>query len=124
MSGRQRVAVVTGASRGLGNVIARVLAVQGYDLVIGGREKSALKDAAKPLRELGRRVVTVDGDISDTAVCTWLADEARQLGGLQVLVNNASELGGVKPLAGTDPLLAEHIFRVNVVAPIVLMTAA
>ena len=42
MTDKQRVAIVTGASRGLGNVIARVLAVRGYDLVIGAREKSAL----------------------------------------------------------------------------------
>ncbi len=124
MSDRQRVAVVTGGSRGLGNVIARVLAVRGYDLVIGGREKRALNDAATTLRGLGRRVVTVDGDISDPAVCTWLVDEARQLGGLQVLVNNASELGGVKPLADTDAPLAEHILRVNVVSPIVLVKLA
>lgn len=124
MSDVPRVAIVTGASRGLGMVIARVLAVRGVDLVIGAREKQPLVEAAAPLRALGRRVATVDGNIADPGVRAWLIDEARQLGGLDVLVNNASELGGIRPLTAVDPRLFEHVLLVNTVAPAALAALA
>ena len=124
MTDKQRVAIVTGASRGLGNVLARVLAVRGYDLVIGAREKSALVRAAAPLRAAGRRVVTVDGDIAEHGVRARLVDAARKLGGLDVLVNNASVLGGIQPVIDLDLSLVEHVLAVNVVAPTALVQLA
>ena len=57
MSEQTRIAIVTGASRGLGLVIARVLATRGYGLVIGGRDRDALELAAAELsRHVTRRV--------------------------------------------------------------------
>lgn len=124
MADRQRVAIVTGGSRGLGSVIARVLAVRGCDLVIGGRDRPALEAVATSLRRVGRRVVAVDGDVADPGVRAWLVDEARQLGGLDILVNNASELGGIHQVSELDPSLVEHVFVVNVVAPMALVALA
>src|SRR5262245_46033643 len=102
MNDRQRVALVTGASRGIGRVIARVLAERGYDLVIGAREAAALREAADHFSARGVRVNPVDGDITDAAVRARLVQSAGDLGGLDVLVNNASELGGIGPLLGFD----------------------
>jgi NAD(P)-dependent dehydrogenase (short-subunit alcohol dehydrogenase family) len=124
MTKAARVAIVTGASRGLGNVIARVLAVRGHDLVIGAREKSTLAEAAESLRTTGRTIVAVDGDIADPGVRAWLVDEARQLGGLDVVVNNASELGAIRPVLELSPSLVERLFAVNVIAPVALVRLA
>ena len=95
MTASNRVAIITGASRGLGAVIARVLAERTYDLVIGARHPEPLQEVADALARHGGRVVSVAGDITDATVRGRFIDAARELGGLNVLVNNASELGGI-----------------------------
>jgi NAD(P)-dependent dehydrogenase (short-subunit alcohol dehydrogenase family) len=124
MSDVKRVAIVTGASRGLGKVVSAVLAEHGYDLVVGGRDDHALLGAAEALRHTGRRVATVHGDLADAWVRSWLIYEARRLGGLDVLVNNASELGGIRPVTEVSAAVLDRVFRVNVVAPVALLQLA
>ena len=118
-----RIALVTGASRGLGLVIAGVLARRGYSLVIGGRDRETLAAAGDELSAQAP-VLPVAGDITDAAVRENLLDAARQLGGLDVLVNNASELGGVGPLMAFDVPTFGRLFPVNVGAPMVLTQMA
>jgi NAD(P)-dependent dehydrogenase (short-subunit alcohol dehydrogenase family) len=124
MTESTRIALVTGASRGLGLVIARVLAKRGYSLVIGGRDRDALDAAAAELSEDAATVRPVAGDITDAQVRARLIDEARQLGGLDVLVNNASSLGRIGPLESFDVPRFAQLFPVNVGAPMVLVQAA
>jgi NAD(P)-dependent dehydrogenase (short-subunit alcohol dehydrogenase family) len=126
MSESHRVALVTGASRGLGEVIAVVLAQRGYDLVIGARDGAALGRVANRLNETGNtsKVVAVEGDITDPSVRGRLADAARQLGGLDLLINNASELGGIGPLMAFDVQRFGRVFPVNVGAPMALIQLA
>jgi NAD(P)-dependent dehydrogenase (short-subunit alcohol dehydrogenase family) len=119
-----RIALVTGASRGLGLVIARVLATRGYGLVIGGRNRDALVAAANDLSRDAPAVLPIVGDITDAGVRTNLITAARQLGGLDVLVNNASELGGIGPLLSFDVPRFGRLFPVNVGAPMVLIQLA
>ena len=119
-----RIALVTGASRGLGLVIARVLGNRGYGLVIGGRDRDALPAAAADLSRHAPAVLPVAGDITDAQVRANLIDAARQLGGLNVLVNNASELGAIGPLMAFDVPRFGRLFPVNVGAPMVLMQLA
>ena len=116
-----RVGLVTGASRGLGEVIARVLAERGYDLVIGGRDADLLARVAESLAARGRTVVPVGGDVADAAVRARLLGAVRELGGLNLLVNNASELGGIGPLPDTDVERFGRIFLVNASAPLALI---
>jgi len=124
MSPLNRVALITGASRGLGFVVARVLAERGYDLVIGARDADALDHAGTSLRMPGGRIVPVEGDVADTTVRLRLVRAARELGGLDLLINNASELGGIHPLAAYDVMRFARVLQVNVGAPIALVQLA
>ena len=105
-------------------MIARVLGKRGYGLVIGGRDRDALAAATAELSEHAPVVLPVAGDITDAQVRASLIDAARQLGGLDVLVNNASELGSIGPLSTFDVPRFGRLFPVNVGAPLVLMQLA
>jgi NAD(P)-dependent dehydrogenase (short-subunit alcohol dehydrogenase family) len=124
MRGSKRVGIITGASRGLGAVIARVLAERGYDLVVGARNPGPLQDVAESIRANGSTVVPVAGDITDASVRARLVDAARELGGLDLLVNNASELGVIGPLMEFDVQRFGRVFPVNAGAPMALIQLA
>ena len=124
MSTSNRVAMITGASRGLGTVIARVLADRGHDLIIGAKSVDPLQRVADELSSRGVRVMPVTGDITDAATRARLVDAARALGGLDVLVNNASELGGIGPLMEFDVTRFGRVLPVNMGAPVALIQLA
>ncbi|MFF8315456.1 SDR family NAD(P)-dependent oxidoreductase [Streptomyces lydicus] len=120
------VAIITGASKGLGRALARALAVRGWDLVVDARSAGPLQEAARELRGAGSRVVAPAGDVADGGHRAALVAAAAELGGLDLLVNNASALGA-EPLVR----LAEHpldglrrALEVNVVAPLALIQLA
>src|SRR5256885_13101226 len=117
MQPSNRVAIITGASRGLGAVIARVLARRGYDLVVGARNLDPLEEAAASFARWGPRVAAVDGDVADAAVRARLVSAARELGGLDVLVNNASEIGALGPMIDLDGHSPGRIFPANIGTP-------
>ncbi|HZD02591.1 MAG TPA: SDR family oxidoreductase [Actinomycetes bacterium] len=126
------VAIVTGASRGLGLALARSLADDGWSLVVDARGAEALEEARTGLagraaaRETGAAVVAVQGDVADAGHRLALIDAARSLGGLDLLVNNASELGpSPLPSLADYPLdELERVLRVNVLAPLALAQLA
>ena len=122
----RRVALITGASRGLGASLAEFLARQGYDLITTARGREPLEGAAQTLEGRGGKVVAIAGDVADDGHRRRLVAAAASLGRLDLLVNNASTLGAV-PLPGLaeyplDDL--EHVFAVNVLAPLALMQLA
>src|SRR5262245_20981589 len=115
----QPVAVVTGASQGLGFALADGLARHGWALVVDARRAERLDDAVTHLVAL-TRVVGVVGDVADAEHRRALVEAARSLGSVGLLVNNASTLG-TSPLPALDaiePATFRRIFDVNVVAPI------
>jgi NAD(P)-dependent dehydrogenase (short-subunit alcohol dehydrogenase family) len=120
------VAIVTGASQGLGRALAEELAHDGWDLVVDARHQDALEGAAAALRCHGGRVVAIAGDVADPVHREALVAAATQLGGVDLLVNNASTLGPTPMPALADyPLEAlEAVYRTNVVAPLALVQRA
>jgi len=117
-------AIITGASRGLGEVLARFLAGQGYDLVLTARHAEPLEAVARSLNTYGVTVKTVIGDVADAAHRQAVIDAAGA--NLAVLINNASDLG-VSPLPALAdyPLDAlERVFKINVIAPLALTRLA
>ena len=124
MNASKRVAIITGASRGLGELIARVLAKRSYDLVVGARTSGPLQDVVASFSRTGVRVAAVDGDVTDATVRARLVSAAGELGGLDVLVNNASELGDIGPLMDFDVQRFGRVFPVNAGAPIALIQGA
>src|SRR6266508_5453359 len=119
----ERVALITGASRGLGYTLAEFLARQRWTLILTARDQAALRDAAERLKETGATLTVVPGDVSDAANRRELANVATRHGRLDLLVNNASELGPspLPPLVGHPLPALRRVFEVNVVAPLALV---
>ena len=119
------VAVITGASRGLGLALASSLAARRWDLVVDARGGDALAEATAGFIGDGR-VVAIAGDVADPGHRAALVDAARTLGGLDALVNNASTLGpSPLPRLAELPLDAlDAVLRVNVAAPLALIQSA
>lgn len=116
------VALITGASRGFGLALARALAGRGWSLILDGRNAEALENAVRTL-ESAAAVVAIPGDVSDPDHRDALAAPARRAGRLDLLVNNASDLGPspLPPLARYPLVELEQVFRVNAVAPLALI---
>jgi NAD(P)-dependent dehydrogenase (short-subunit alcohol dehydrogenase family) len=125
MADARPVALITGASRGLGRALARTLAADGWALVIDARGRDALVALAA---ELARKteVRAIPGDVRDGAHQAALIAAAQDLGGIDLLVNNASVLG-----PSPQPALADYplddlslVYEVNTLAPLALTQRA
>src|SRR4051794_2718059 len=88
-----RVAVITGASRGLGETLARFLAGQGYNLILNARGGAALDAVVRSLSSYNVEVKAIAGDVANPSTRRAIIQLARMLGGLDILINNASDLG-------------------------------
>lgn len=116
-----RKAIITGASRGLGAVLADFVAGLGYEVIVTARDAAALDAMRRAAAKQGRVIRAIAGDVSDAAHRRELGDIAR--GGLHLLVNNASELGPspLRPLVHVAEDDLAHAFDVNVTSPIMLV---
>jgi NAD(P)-dependent dehydrogenase (short-subunit alcohol dehydrogenase family) len=120
-----RVAVITGASKGLGFTLANFLGARGYKVIITGRDTERLMAAADQLRAGGAAVEAVSGDIGNALHRDRLGKVVADFGGLDILINNASTVGPL-PM----PYLATYnleelrgVFEVNTLAPLALVQA-
>jgi NAD(P)-dependent dehydrogenase (short-subunit alcohol dehydrogenase family) len=119
-----KAALITGASRGLGLALARALASEGWALILDARGAEALESARAELSDL-TTVTAIPGDVTDAGHRRSLAGAARDLGGLDAVVNNASILGpSPQPGLLDYPLDAlEDVYRANVLAPLGVLQA-
>jgi len=108
-----KVAVVTGASSGLGVAFAQGLAEAGADLALGARREDRLKDTAALVEAAGRRVLCVATDVDDPASCDNLVALAmEEFGRVDVLVNNAG-VGTAVPATRETPEQFRKVIDVN-----------
>lgn len=120
------VAVITGASRGLGEVLARFLAGQGYHLILNARGGGTLDAVVRSLAGYDVQVKAIAGDIAEPSTRRAIVQLAKTLGGLDILINNASLLGASPLVPLTEHRLdaLEAVFRANVIAPLALIQEA
>jgi NADP-dependent 3-hydroxy acid dehydrogenase YdfG len=92
---KDQVALITGASRGIGKAIALSLAKAGAGVALVSRNAEALEETAQACREFGNRTFTLPCDLEDTgSIQKLVSDTTAELGGLNILVNNAGVYGG------------------------------
>ena len=108
-----RVAIVTGASSGLGAVFARALAEAGADVALGARREDRLGDTRAAVEAAGRRAITVRTDVSRPEDCQGLVDATvAEFGRVDVLVNNAG-VGTAVPATRETPEQFRSVIDVN-----------
>ncbi len=144
------VAIVTGGSRGLGEALAGALAERGWSVVVDARSGAELEEAVERLRARATRaggtgrargasqagapdraeaagsIVGIAGDVTDEAHRRALVAAADAVGGVDLLVNNASTLGAtpLPGLAGYPLDVLREVYEVNTIAPLALVQAA
>ncbi len=119
------VAVITGASRGIGKATAHALAGIGCHIVLAARSAEVLETLAAEIREThGVTALAVPTDVTDTAQIDHLMQTAAdRLGGIDILINNAG-LGAYNPVEALQDDDLQYLFDVNVFGPVKAMRAA
>ena len=119
-----QTALITGASRGLGLALACELAQQNWRLIINARGAEALEDARKELAKW-TEVIAIAGDVTDLEHRKALAHAAKEIGGLDTVINNAGILGpSPQPELLNYPLdILTDVYRANVIAPLGVLQA-
>ena len=111
-----KVAIVTGASRGIGRAIALRLAQDNIAVVVNyAHRASDADDVVQAIEAAGGRAIALQGDVANASDCARLFDAAEaQFGGVDIVINNAGVIQpGTTMLADTDDALYERIFAIN-----------
>jgi NAD(P)-dependent dehydrogenase (short-subunit alcohol dehydrogenase family) len=114
-----RKAIVTGGDSGIGRAVALAFAREGADVAISylEAEQSDADETARVVREAGRNAVQLPGDLSNSGSCRTLIEQsAKELGGVDILVNNAAYQMAREGLAGISEDELERTFRINILA--------
>src|SRR5205085_9594540 len=116
MSLQGKIALVTGASRGLGEGAARALAKKGAKVMLLARDGDLAGKAAREIAAMGGKAEALACDVSDyPAVERAVADTRQRLGGLDILVNNAGVIEPITSLADSDPAAWARNVQINLI---------
>lgn len=122
-----RKALITGGDSGIGGATAIAFAREGADVAISylEQEQSDAEHIASAIKETGRKAVLLPGDLRDKAFAKKLVDDAiKELGGLDIIVNNGGKQVSVNELTDIDDEQIEATFDVNIMAMLRVVRAA
>lgn len=112
-----RIALITGASRGIGRAVALRFAEEGAEVILVARTKGALEEVDDEIRQLGRQATLVDADLTDYSVIDRMgAAIYERWGRLDVLVGNAGLLGVLSPVGHIGPEVWDQVIATNLTA--------
>ena len=121
---KDRIALVTGASRGLGRAMALAFAAEGADVAVTARSAGALDELAGRIGAMGRAGLPVAADLGEEADIARLAAAVlERFGRIDILVNNAGIIHPRADLVDFDPALWRAVVDVNLIAPALLIKA-
>ena len=117
---RERTAIVTGASRGIGHVVAKALAREGVNVALAARTSPPLEQLATELRALGVKALVVPTDVTDEAQLQALTNATlNEFGSIDLLINNAG-IEAFRPYDLIDPIDIVQTIQVNLTATLLL----
>lgn len=120
-------AVITGGDSGIGRAVALAFAREGADVVISflDEESEDGAETARLVTEAGRRCIQVPGDVREEQVCTALIEAVRELGGIDILVNNAAyQMAQSDGILGVSTEQFDRVMKTNLYAMFWLCKAA
>jgi 3-oxoacyl-[acyl-carrier protein] reductase len=110
----RKIAVVTGASRGIGSAAAKALAEAGATVMLAGRDSTKMESVARSISEAGGHAVAMTCDVADYRSVERLAEAANsRLGPISVLVNNAGVIEPISAIVDSDPIEWARNVRIN-----------
>ncbi|MBL0273170.1 MAG: glucose 1-dehydrogenase [Chitinophagaceae bacterium] len=120
-----KVAIITGASKGIGKAIARALGQQGARIVIASRKQEAVDEVAKEFLAEGIEAIGIAAHMGDRGQVKNLVEQTfKHFGGIDIIVNNAATNPSFGPISETDNTVFDKIMDVNVKGPLELCKEA